>query len=305
MGSNCHGKTGRGRRGPPAARLGRDATPDSGELVADLVTAGERVLARQGRQRRLGQPALRDADAPGAALRQAGPARRGAPPRDRAEAPRRRRDHRVSQRRQVDAHLGDLGREAEDRRLPVHDARPAPRRRDLARRADARRGRHPGPDRGRPPRRGARHPVPEARRALPAALPSRRRLRRRATPSTTSRRSRGSSRASPRRSPRARACSSPPRCDAVSDPERLASIRARRRAPRACPISRSRPRRTRDCRSSSRTCSTRSRCPRSRRSSLHRLPRRRRLSSHAHRRLRRNLRPGPQRPRSARSRRRR
>ena len=53
----------------------------------------------------MGQPALRDADAPGAAVRQAGPRGPGAPARHRAEAPRRRRDHRFAERRQVHTDL--------------------------------------------------------------------------------------------------------------------------------------------------------------------------------------------------------
>ena len=71
----------------------------------------------------------------------------------------------------------DLRRQAEDRRLSVHDARPAPRRRAVQPRPPhARRGRHPGPDRGRAHGRRPRHPVPQARRALPAAVPPRGRL---------------------------------------------------------------------------------------------------------------------------------
>ena len=40
------------------------------------------------------------------------------------EAARRRRARRLPERRQVHAHLAHLGRQAEDRRLPVHDADP-------------------------------------------------------------------------------------------------------------------------------------------------------------------------------------
>ena len=57
----------------------------------------------------------------------------------------------LPQRREVDADLDRLGRQAEDRRLPVHHARAAPRRgarRGSARRDRVRHGRRPGPGRG-------------------------------------------------------------------------------------------------------------------------------------------------------------
>ena len=65
---------------------------DTGERVADLVDPGEKRAARRRRKRRLGQPALCDADPPGAAVRQEGPAGSRAPAVDRAEAPRGRGD---------------------------------------------------------------------------------------------------------------------------------------------------------------------------------------------------------------------
>ena len=210
MGSNCHGKTGADVEVHlPLGSVVTDA--ESGERLADLVTAGETRAARQGRQRRLGQPALRDADAPGAALRQAGPARRRAPPRDRAQAARRRRDHRLSQRRQVHAHLGDLGREAEDRRLPVHDARAAPRRRAVQPRPPhARRGRHPRAHRGRARGRRASASGFSSTSSAAGCSATSSTPPRRGTPSPTSRRSSGSSRSSRRKSRGGRASSSPP-----------------------------------------------------------------------------------------------
>ena len=89
---------------------------------------------------------------------------------------------------QVDADLDRVGRQAEDRRLPVHDAGAASRgraRRRGARRDRVRHGRHPGPGRGGGRGQGPRAPVPAPHRARPrarrAARPRRTR-RRRATP---------------------------------------------------------------------------------------------------------------------------
>ena len=80
------------------------------------------------------------------------------------QAARRRRARRLPQRRQVDADLGGERGEAQDRRLPVHDARAQPRRRALPRpRVRARR--HPRAHRGRGRGARARPPVPPPRRA--------------------------------------------------------------------------------------------------------------------------------------------
>ena len=70
----------------------------------------------------------------------------------------------LPERREVDADLGGQRGEAEDRRLPVHHARAAPRRRALPRpRVRARR--HPRAHRGRGRGPRARPPVPPPRRA--------------------------------------------------------------------------------------------------------------------------------------------
>ena len=61
----------------------------------------------------------------------------------------RRRADRLPQRRQVHADFPHLRGEAEDRRLPVHDAHPEPGRRAAERRPQLRGGRRPGPHQGR------------------------------------------------------------------------------------------------------------------------------------------------------------
>ncbi len=68
-------------------------------------------------------------------------------------------------------HQPHLGCQAEDRRLPVHHAGPAPRRRAPGGRR-VRRGRHPGPHRGG--ERGARprSPVPAPHRTSPRLVPA-------------------------------------------------------------------------------------------------------------------------------------
>ncbi len=83
----------------------------------------------------------------------------------RTAAARRLRHHRRSERRQVDAALGRLGGASEDRRLSVHDARTAARRRSRLRRRVVRDGRRPRFDR----RRARRH---RPRRSLSAATSS-------------------------------------------------------------------------------------------------------------------------------------
>ena len=71
----------------------------------------------------------------------------------------------LSQCRQVDADLAHLRRAAEDRRLPVHDARPQSRRRLAERQPQLRRRRRARPDRRRARGQGPRRPVPEASRS--------------------------------------------------------------------------------------------------------------------------------------------
>ena len=84
----------------------------------------------------------------------------------------------LPERGQVDDHLAHLGGEAEDRRLPLHDADAAPGRRGAERRPQLRRGRRAGPHRRRAPRPRARAPVPAPPRAHAAAGPRHRRVRR-------------------------------------------------------------------------------------------------------------------------------
>ena len=135
--------------------------------------------ARGRRARGIGrarQQALRDADAPGAALRRARSRRAGGDARADAQAARRRRPGRAAERRQVLAALAADARGAEDRRLPVHDARAGARHaRGIGPPADRRR--HPRPDRGRERRRRARPRLSRAHRTHAAA---RARARRRA-----------------------------------------------------------------------------------------------------------------------------
>ena len=83
---------------------------------------------RARRPRRARQHPLQDLDPPGAQARPEGRARRGALAPARAAAHRRHRPGRAAQRRQVHAARGGHRRHAEDRRLPVHDARAEPRR---------------------------------------------------------------------------------------------------------------------------------------------------------------------------------
>ena len=96
----------------------------------------------------------------------------------RAAAHRRHRARRAAERRQVDAAGGPHRRPAEDRRLPVHDARAEPRRH-----GPRRRGRAPTDDRrrarahrGRERRRRPRPRVPAPRRADADPRPRRRRV---------------------------------------------------------------------------------------------------------------------------------
>ena len=151
---------------------GTQVLDEDGEtLIADLTEPGQRVRLAQGRQRRLRQRPLQDLDQPGAAPRQPGPGGRGALDLAAAEADRRRRASsacptpasRPSWRAVTAA-------QAEDRRLPLHDAASRPRRR-ARRRARVRAGRHPRPDRGRARGRRPRRPLPRPRRALPRAAP--------------------------------------------------------------------------------------------------------------------------------------
>ena len=121
--------------------------------------------ARARRSRRPRQRALRLVDPAGAALRGGRAARRGARRRAAPEAARRRRARRAAERRQVVADLAHLEREAEGRRVSVHDAAAGARHGRVARRPAARRRRRARADRGRERRRRPRPRVPRAPRA--------------------------------------------------------------------------------------------------------------------------------------------
>ena len=106
----------------------------------------------------------------------------------RAEADGRRRPRRLPQRRQEHVHQPHLGGQAQDRRLPVHHPRAAPRRRAPRRRLRDDRRRHPRPHRGRQRGPGPRPPVPAPHRAGPGAVRAGRPGRRRRHAARPSRR---------------------------------------------------------------------------------------------------------------------
>ena len=111
----------------PVGTVVRDL--ESSELLGEVLERRRSHRRREGRARREGQLLLRHGDAPIAARVSARRRRRGANARARAQAHRRRRSRRPAKRRQVDAALGHLRRTSQNRRLPVHDAQPQPRRR--------------------------------------------------------------------------------------------------------------------------------------------------------------------------------
>ena len=204
----------------------------------------------------------------GPQLRRAGRARRGALAQAGAEADGRRRPRRLPQRRQEHVHQPHLGRQAEDRRLPVHHARAAPRRRAPRRRHRVRGRRHPRPDRGGQRGPGPRPPVPPPHRAGPGAVrpgrprPGRRHDARRAGGDPAAR-----ARRLPARAARAaRASSSAPRPTSPSSPwdgPRISAVTGEGvaelvRRPRPTSCARPAPRRPRPTRRSSST----GRCPR-------------------------------------------
>ena len=174
---------GRGTRARRHGKAGDDLILDvpPGTAVYDDETGELRRRPRRGRPERDGRPrrsrrarqhALQDLDPPGAEARPEGRAgRRGlAPPR--AAADRRHRARRAAERGQVDDPRGGDRGDAQDRRLPVHDARAEPR--------------------GHGPRRRGRAATDDRRRArassrAPAAAPVS------ATPSCATSSGRGSS----------------------------------------------------------------------------------------------------------------
>ena len=108
----------------PAGTVVKDR---DGTVLADLVGFDATFVAARGGRGGLGNKALASArrKAPGFALLGEPGRQHGGRPR--AEVARRRRPHRVPQRRQVLARVGPVGRAAEDRRLPVHHPRAQPR----------------------------------------------------------------------------------------------------------------------------------------------------------------------------------
>ena len=135
---------------------------------------------------------------------------RGALAPARAPADRRRRARRAPERRQVHAARGAHQRDAQDRRLPVHDPRAEPRRDGPRRRgrAPADDRRRPGPDRGRVvgPRPRPRLPAPRRADADPAPRRRRRGQGPRLGPRGHPRRARGARPGAARRS-RCSSCS--------------------------------------------------------------------------------------------------
>ena len=151
----------------PIGTLVYEKTDDPSEplrLLGDLTDSESAGAGREGRPRRPRQRALRDVHQPRAAQSAAGRTGRREASAARAEAAGGRRAGRLSERRQVDAHLARLGGAPQDRRLSVHDADTESRRGRLERRSKLRRGRRAGPDRGRAPRPRPRPSVPAASR---------------------------------------------------------------------------------------------------------------------------------------------
>ena len=148
---------------------------ENGRLLADLVGAGTRFEAAAGGRGGPGQRRAGVAGPQGARLRAARREGPGPRPHPGTQDRRRRRADRVPVGRQVVTGVGDLGGQAEDRRLPVHHAGAQSRRgvggrahlhRRRRARADSRRVRGPRPRPG----------LPAAHRAVRGAG-ARRRLR--------------------------------------------------------------------------------------------------------------------------------
>ena len=147
---------------------------DSGEVLADLARNGQKVLIARGGKGGLGNIHFKSST--NRAPRQCTKGETG-------------EEFEVKLELRVLADVGLLGlpnagkstlitrhlrRPAEDRRLPVHDAAPEPRRRPRRYREEFRRRRHAGADRRRRRRRRPRRPLPQAPAAhAPAAAPGR------------------------------------------------------------------------------------------------------------------------------------
>ena len=124
----------------PAGRTGPDRRSHRGRPAC---------AARARRNRRAGQRALRQLDQSRAAALRRGAARRNEAASAASETARRRRARRLSECRQIDLDLPHFRRAAENRRLPLHDARAESRRRVAQRQPQLCGGRRARPDRRR------------------------------------------------------------------------------------------------------------------------------------------------------------
>ena len=152
-----------GRRGADAVLpvpVGTTIRDDDGIVVADLVETGQSVVLVEGGRGGRGNAALVSAARRTPTFCEQGEYGQAVWVRVRASARGRRGPHRLPERGKVDSHLTDLGRETQDRRLPVHNPRAEPRC-GIGRRARVRRCGHPWAHRrgGGRPRAGPRIPA--------------------------------------------------------------------------------------------------------------------------------------------------
>ena len=134
-------------------------------LLADLTTPGERVIVAKGGNGGWGNAQFVSSTNRAPRRDPTGPAGRRARPAASSQAARRRRARRISQRRQVDAHLAHLGGQAQDCRLSVHHAHSQPGRREPLGRPHLRRRGRAGAHRRCPYRTRVGTSVPESSRA--------------------------------------------------------------------------------------------------------------------------------------------